>query len=153
MTGFFVTVVLLLLSPCAGLLAQDSVPLQVRALNSETGALSLYILEFTARDTLQPDAAFEIDFPEGFDLSKTSIADSDAMNGAFDVAVSGRSVNIVRKGKGARVAPGGVLDLKFALVGNPPTPQERPISLRVRQTAGDATPQLLNGTITTTQSQ
>ncbi|HEX9654281.1 MAG TPA: hypothetical protein VGA99_11270 [bacterium] len=99
----------------------DSV--EVKALNTQASAASLYTLNFTLADTLYPDAGFEISFPPGFDVSKVTIAGSKAINGGFEVKVEGQKVLVTRKGRGAVKLPGEKVDVMFSTVTNPANPE------------------------------
>jgi len=103
-----------------GLFAQPAVnnSVEVKTLNPEAGAASLYTLNFTLPDTLHPDAVLEIKFPSGFDLTKVNLAGSATINGGFKVSVQGQTIKVSRKGKGGLKYPGDKVDLKFSTVVN-----------------------------------
>ena len=103
-----------------GLFAQSAVnnSVDVQALNTEAEAASLYTLNFTLPDTLQPDAVLEVIFPNGFDLSRVNLAGSATINGGFKVSVQGQTIKVSRKGKGSLKYPGDKVELKFSTVVN-----------------------------------
>ena len=103
-----------------GLFAQSAVnnSVEVKTLNSEAGAASLYTLNFTLSDTLHPNAVLEVKFSPGFDLTKVNLAGSATINGGFNVSVQGQTIKVSRKGKGGLKYPGDKVDLKFSTVVN-----------------------------------
>ncbi len=131
-----------------GLFAQ-SVPgnsVEVITLNSEAGAGSLYTLNFTLPDTLQPNAVLEIEFPPGFDLSKVNLAGSTSINGGFKVSVQGQTIKVSRKGKGGVKYPGDKVDLKFSTVINSSNSDDQyPILVNLKKADGNSPPRELRG--------
>lgn len=125
---------------------QDSV--EVKALNSQAGAASLYSLDFTLADTLYPDAEFEVVFPAGFDVSKVTIAGSKAINGGFDVKVEGQKVLVQRKGRGSIKLPGEKVDVKFSTVTNPANPDSNhKINVTIKKSRQTTRTKELHGSI------
>lgn len=98
--------------------SQGSNSVEIKSLNSEAGAASLYTLNFTLSDTLHANAVFEVKFPTGFDLSKVNLAGSDSINGGFNVSVQGQTIKVSRKGKGSIKYLGDKVDLKFSTIVN-----------------------------------
>lgn len=122
--------------------------LQVKALNPEAGAASLYTLEFNLADTLYPDAQFEVAFPAGFDVSKVTIAGSKAINGGFAVKVEGQKVLVTRKGEGAVKLPGEKVDVMFAVITNPADPEtNHQIHVSLKKSQEATRTKELNGSI------
>ena len=103
-----------------GLFAQPAInnSVEVKTLNPEAGAASLYTLNFTLPDTLHPDAVLEVKFPSGFDLTKVNLAGSATINGGFKVSVQGQTIRVSRKGRGSLKYPGDKIELKFSTVVN-----------------------------------
>lgn len=115
----WIAILVSIIMPSSGFsLPADTV--EVKPLNTQPGAASLYILNFSLSDTLPSDAIIEVSFPEGFDLSKVGIAGSSTINGGFSVSVAGQNVYVKRKGKGSIKLPGDRVDVKFSTVVNPP---------------------------------
>ena len=131
-----------------GLFAQSAVnnSVDVQALNTEAEAASLYTLNFTLPDTLQPDAVLEVIFPNGFDLSRVNLAGSATINGGFKVSVQGQTIKVSRKGKGVLKYPGDKVDLKFSTVVNSSrSDNEHLIIVNVKKVDGNSPPRELRG--------
>ncbi len=131
-----------------GLFAQSAAnnSVEVKTLNSEAGASSLYTLNFTLSDTLHPKAVLEIKFPAGFDLSKVNLAGSASINGGFKVSVQGQTIKLSRKGKGALKYPGDKVDLKFSTVVNSSrSDNEHLIIVNLKKVDGNSPPRELRG--------
>ena len=131
-----------------GLFAQPAVnnSVEVKTLNSEAGAASLYTLNFTLPDTLHPSAVLEVKFPPGFDLTKVNLAGSATINGGFKVSVQGQTIKASRKGKGALKYPGDKVDLKFSTVVNSSkSDTEHLIIVNLKKAEGDNPPRELRG--------
>ncbi|MFQ5638327.1 MAG: hypothetical protein ACE5IR_10085 [bacterium] len=115
-----------------GLSLADS--LRVQALNNQVNAATLYALDFTLADTLFSESIIEVVFPTGFDLSRVTLAGSKTINGGFDVDVREQTVYLKRKGRGRMNIPGEKVDVKLAIVKNPPTVQsKRYVQLKINQ--------------------
>ncbi|MBN1352568.1 hypothetical protein JXJ21_24475 [candidate division KSB1 bacterium] len=100
--------------------AQERV--ELKAIFPNADALSIYEIEFSLNDTLKATSEFKVTFPEAFDLSKVKIAGSSTINGGFSVKVAESTVILKRSGRGTDVLPGNTVDVKFANVKNPATP-------------------------------
>jgi len=133
-----------------GLFAQSagSNSVEVKTLNSEAGAASLYILNFTLSDTLHPNAVLEVNFPAGFDLSKVNLAGSASINGGFNVSVQGQTIKVSRKGKGGLKYPGDKVDVIFSIVKNPAAAESSHlIKLKIDQKRKNVSSKELLGTL------
>lgn len=127
---------------------------EVKALDSQAGAASLFTLNFTLSDTLQPDAVIEVKFPNGFDLSRVNLAGSATINGGFKVSVQGQSLKISRKGKGAVKYPGEKVDLKFSTVVNSSnTTENYLITVNLKKRNVDIPLRELKGSFTVSRKQ
>jgi len=133
-----------------GLFAQSAVnnSVDVQALNTEAEAASLYTLNFTLPDTLQPDAVLEVIFPNGFDLSRVNLAGSATINGGFKVSVEGQTIKVSRKGKGVLKYPGDKVDVIFSIVKNPAAAESSHlIKLKIDQKRKNVSSKELLGTL------
>lgn len=93
--------------------------LTITPLNSSAGATSIYNLDFILPDSLPPQGAISIVFPDEFDLSKVNIAASSIIKGGFSTFVVNQEVIIVRKGEGNLLKSGKRVDIKLSAVTNP----------------------------------
>ena len=79
----------------------------------------LYSLEFNLPDSLLPNGAISIIFPETFDLSNVALAASTSINGGLATLVNGSEIIVFRKGEGDLKARGTRVDIKLSAIGNP----------------------------------
>ena len=100
------------------LFAQGTI--SVKPENTTPGKNTLYSLDFVLPDSLPPDGALSIVFPDGFNLSGVKISASNVIKGGFTTRVKGREIIIVRNGLGKTIAAGKRVDLKLAVVKNAP---------------------------------
>lgn len=98
--------------------------LEVKAMFPEANAITIYKLQFILADTLNTDSHIKIVFPADFDLTKVKMAGSSTINGGFKVTVDDSTVILKRSGLGNVISPGKKVDVKFANVKNPPTPDK-----------------------------
>lgn len=96
--------------------------LQLRAMFPEANAITLYELNFILKDSLNAKSQLKITFPKSFDLSKVKMAGSATINGGFNIEVLDSTVILKRSGLGQTILPRKKIDVKFANVLNPPTP-------------------------------
>ena len=139
-----------------GLFAQPAVnnSVEVKTLNSEAGAASLYTLNFTLPDTLRPNAVLEVKFPPGFDLTKVNLAGSASINGGFKVSVQGQTIKVSRKGKGSLKYPGDKVDLKFSTVVNSSKSDDKHLVIvNLKKADGGNPPRELRGLFTVSEKK
>lgn len=98
--------------------------LQLKPMFPEAGKVTIYELKFNPPDSLDAKAQLKIVFPKVFDLSKVKMAGSSTINGGFQVDVVDSTVILKRTGLGQTLLPGEKVDVKFANVVNPLTPDE-----------------------------
>lgn len=113
-----IILIVLLSLPISWASPQDSV--RINPINPSSGANSIYQISFVARDILHSRGAIAITFPEEFNLSELKMANSTTINGGFKVSVERNKVILQRTGLGRKVMPNESVEIKFAVIKNPP---------------------------------
>lgn len=110
----------------------------LRALRAEPGKPSLYDLQFTTRDTLDPLAEMVFEFPREMDLRQLQIASSTSINGGFKLSRAGNVVRVRRTGLGETILPGKLVELKLGLIISPPNlSANQEVAFEVRSAKGE----------------
>ncbi|MDZ7331855.1 MAG: hypothetical protein ONB13_07850 [candidate division KSB1 bacterium] len=119
-----IILLIVLLTITSGSWAALADSVKIIAKHPEIRNSSIYQVNFVLDKAIPAQAAFRIVFPIGFDLSDLMIAGSSTINGGFVLQVEGQTVTIKRSGLGKEIPPNQPVDVKFAIVKNPPQPAD-----------------------------
>lgn len=103
-------------------LAAPSDSVEVVVKHQESGASSIYQINFALTKPIPPQAIIRITFSDEFDLSALLIAGSTTIKGGLEMKVEKQVVTMKRSGLGREIPANEKVDIKLAIVNNPKQP-------------------------------